>query len=1492
MEYPGSTIYYNNIYDNGGANGYDSAAGNEWDNGTHGNYWGNYKTRYPGAAAISGLYWSIPYETSPGGVFDHFPLVAQIFPGSMDVTWYCTWGGTQDEFGYSVWGDGTYIYSCGVTPSFGAGNDDLLLVKWDAAGNQVWNRTWGTTAIDRGFGVWGYGSAIYTAGLTNGRMLLVKWDTAGNQVWNRTSLVSPEDCAFSVSGDYLGNVYTTGYTKMSAFWDMVLVKWDSNGNQLWYKTWGDSSFHDHAESVWVDNAGVIYTCGVNFENKMVLVKWDAAGNEIWNHTWTGATSSHGYAITGDGIGHIYTCGSYSPYNDLIMVKWDAAGNQVWNRTWNGLAANQQLGIWADDASIFVCGSTDKYGAGGEMIVGKWDAVTGNRLWHRTWGGPASDQGRAIWSDGTSIYTCGHTSSFGAGLADITIVRWDKNVGAPQVQIASPSSGTCFRDRFTFQANVFDTDFANVTYRVEGLTEHLFTRNASTLLGSTDWDAIGQGMHTMTIVARDLASHSTTRYLTFIKDTVTPIISIPFPANGTVFNSTFSFRADVFDANFASITYQVDARAPHVFTRNVSTSLDSGDWASVGQGTHQIMIQAIDLAGNALQASITFVKDTVAPSTSMAYIPPSDPEFIIPTTSFNLTSGDVGGSGVAATFYRLNNTAWTPYTAPFSPSTFGNGTLLIQYYSIDNAGNAETIISLTVYIDTIPPNTTLSVTPFPPDFVNGTTIFTLAATDNAGGSGLWLTEYRINGGDWTSGTSFTIPANGTCTIDYRSMDNVYITEVYGTRVYRVDSITPNTTLSVLTFAPDFTNGTRSFTLSRADNTGGSGILRTEYRINGGGWITGTSFTIPANGTHVIDYRSIDNVNNVEAFGTRSIRVDSISPASTITFTPSQGLAYINKTTLLTMAAVDNTGGSGIAAQFYKIGASAWASYNAPFTLGAYPNGTYTILYYCVDNVGNVETTNLLTVHLDIEGPTITITSPGNQTYINSILGITIASSDPDFAAAWYSIAHSSNGTLVVSNRTWLPGAQETLADGRYWIRAWGNDTRGNIEQAALDVHFTVNTTVTITVLLLNPANTTYTNQFVLPLGYWTNATVSSVFYLLDNRWSIPGSNTTLDLHAFANESTFYDRFHVLQVVVVDTANQTYYSMPTWFTVVVANLTGAEVTIQLEGDPKGGNMYLVKMRVENTGTKSLRRLIIFASMLSETGYFIGGAVFSTGNSTIAPGGTRTFTFQIYVENPAEQVNLTLRIIAEGYNATIISLVVMPVNGFEITIVIILSAAGGAIVIVSVLGYKKKIPVLLKRGKRVVETGVDKQDASLRKRERLLLVADPEQPPVTKSEEKLDAIPAAGMDDDTMKKGAKKKQLAPAKKEVPAKELARYEREVKVDEKLDKCLVCKRDLVGDVYICPVCKVAKYHASCVQALIANGEPCWACKQSLAAGDGVVDVTAVRAEIRGIEETLTALKDQYEQHKLSKETFLKRSEQLMKEKAALDRKIVNYEDK
>nr|QEE16799.1 Periplasmic copper-binding protein (NosD) [Candidatus Prometheoarchaeum syntrophicum] len=54
------------------ANSFDSN-NNQWDNGSIGNYWGDYEVRYPDATN-NGVVWDTPYEIA-AGIFDEYPLV-------------------------------------------------------------------------------------------------------------------------------------------------------------------------------------------------------------------------------------------------------------------------------------------------------------------------------------------------------------------------------------------------------------------------------------------------------------------------------------------------------------------------------------------------------------------------------------------------------------------------------------------------------------------------------------------------------------------------------------------------------------------------------------------------------------------------------------------------------------------------------------------------------------------------------------------------------------------------------------------------------------------------------------------------------------------------------------------------------------------------------------------------------------------------------------------------------------------------------------------------------------------------------------------------------------------------------------------------------------------------------------------------------------------------------------------------------------------------
>jgi len=100
--------------------------------------------------------------------------------------WERTYGGADWDYGSSVQQtqDGGYIVA-GETYSFGAGSNDVYLIKTNASGGTLWTRTYGGTNSDAGRSVQqtsdgGYIIAGYTGSFGNGlQVYLIKTDSSG-----------------------------------------------------------------------------------------------------------------------------------------------------------------------------------------------------------------------------------------------------------------------------------------------------------------------------------------------------------------------------------------------------------------------------------------------------------------------------------------------------------------------------------------------------------------------------------------------------------------------------------------------------------------------------------------------------------------------------------------------------------------------------------------------------------------------------------------------------------------------------------------------------------------------------------------------------------------------------------------------------------------------------------------------------------------------------------------------------------------------------------------------------------------------------------------------------------------------------------------------------------------------------------------------------------------------------------------------------------------
>jgi len=203
----------------------------------------------------------------------------------------------------------------------------------------------------------------------------------------------------------------------------------------------------------------------------------------------------------------------------------------------------------------------------------------------------------------------------------------------------------------------------------------------------------------------------------------------------------------------------------------------------------------DEAGNTATKTVTGIRiDRHAPTTTSSVAQTPVNGWYDGDVTVTLLGSD-NLSGIAATYYTVDGGARQTYSAPFS---VGEGQHQVRFWSIDGAGNVETVgAPLVLDVDKTAP-TTKVINPISPDtgwFVTSGIPVAFDAMD--GGSGVAATWYSIDGGTAQRyGQPFTQDlSTGAHTIAYWSVDlagNVEAHESTNVLAVNVDTDAPTIT----------------------------------------------------------------------------------------------------------------------------------------------------------------------------------------------------------------------------------------------------------------------------------------------------------------------------------------------------------------------------------------------------------------------------------------------------------------------------------------------------------------------------------------------------------------------------------------------------------------------------------------------------------------------------------------------------------------------------
>lgn len=254
------------------------------------------------------------------------------------VLWTRQFGTTEIDGieGTAVDADGNILVGGSTTGDLAAqnaGSYDGFVRKYDPNGNVLWTRQFGTIELEsvRVVAVDSGGNAL-VAGYTNGNLgsqnfggsdaFVYMFDADGNVLWTRqfgtTEIDSIEGAAVDADGNFLMAGYTTGNLagQNAGSFDGFVIKVDANGNTLWAHQFGTMA-SDLVNDMTLDSAGNILLAGQTEgnlsgqnagQNDAFVQKYNPSGSVLWTVQFGTEASDTAYSVAADAGGNVAVTG--------------------------------------------------------------------------------------------------------------------------------------------------------------------------------------------------------------------------------------------------------------------------------------------------------------------------------------------------------------------------------------------------------------------------------------------------------------------------------------------------------------------------------------------------------------------------------------------------------------------------------------------------------------------------------------------------------------------------------------------------------------------------------------------------------------------------------------------------------------------------------------------------------------------------------------------------------------------------------------------------------------------------------------------------------------------------------------------------------------------------------------------------------------------------------------------------------------------------------
>jgi len=327
----------------------------------------------------------------------------------------------------------------GSSKNLSAGNSSwALMIKTDRYGKFEWERDFSAGASG---GIYGGGQdgANDVLTLNNGNIIVLvgtrswgagnrdivlsKWDAEGNFVWEKAYGGALDDDGSHLIEDNQGYLLVVGYTRNTPDQrsNSLVLKIDPNdGTLIWSNKYGADNVESGSDIVETHGGGYMFVGNaVTPTSNICFVRIDRDGVEQWHKILTSSTQSKGNVIrkTGNG-GYIVAGYTFTDTGgiDGYLVRVDTNASLQWTRSFGTSHIDQFSSVIQTPDNGYLCiGAINQFFSIQNVYDDLWVLKTdseGNSVWERRFGGSLDDGGNDVIATNEGSYAIiGHTQSF-------------------------------------------------------------------------------------------------------------------------------------------------------------------------------------------------------------------------------------------------------------------------------------------------------------------------------------------------------------------------------------------------------------------------------------------------------------------------------------------------------------------------------------------------------------------------------------------------------------------------------------------------------------------------------------------------------------------------------------------------------------------------------------------------------------------------------------------------------------------------------------------------------------------------------------------------------------------------------------------------------------------------------------------------------------------------------------------------------------------------